>query len=322
MVSKKLNKGKNDMQLTKIKPLQPTLQEVFDEFMAFKEATQLSPKTLRDYYLHCNAFIYESHNSLDEQLLKADILKYFSAIPPTSPARFNHPYQYLSTFFNWCVEQEILSKNPFTALGIKKKKDDGNVKPASIEDIKTLLNSWDKTFYTGLRNYNITLLLIDTGIRTSELVQLRHKDFDKDSRQIIITKNISKSRRQRMVYLSQQTANSINQFIKVKPEEWEDWLFPSREGNQLNTHNLAREFNNACKKLGIKITPYQLRHTFATYFIENGGDVFTLQDLMGHSELRSTRRYTEINSVQKRKAHEAFSPLNEFKPTKRATKIK
>ena len=91
-------------------------------------------------------------------VLKAEILEFFADVPKTNPARFNHPYQYLHALFSWCAKQDYLPYNPFDKLKLRKVRDEGNVQPAEIKDIQTLLNALDKHNYTELRDYNIVLL--------------------------------------------------------------------------------------------------------------------------------------------------------------------
>lgn len=310
------------MRICKIKEHQLTLQEAMDSFLRFKEAQQISERTLNDYNYYLTNFLVHSHNSLDYDTLTEDVLSYFSNIPSTSPARFNHPYQNLSAFFNWAIKQDLLAKNPLVMQGISKKKDDGNIKPIEIDDVKLLLNSWDKSTFTGLRNHTMVMVMLDTGIRTSELRRLKDSDFDSTAKQISISKYISKTRKRRTVYLSDSTAKQLNKFIKVKPSGWSEYIFPTNEGNEMTSHCLCREFDKQCKKVGIKVTPYQLRHTFASYFVANGGNLFTLQDLMGHADIRMTRRYTEIDGETKKRQHEQYSPINALSGKPRMTKIK
>lgn len=309
------------MRLVKIENQEQTLEEAMRKFINFKKAQQVSERTLRDYESYLGDFLANSHNSLQTNVLTEDVLTYFANIPATSPARFNHPYQNLSSFFNWAIKQDILTKNPLTAQGIHKKRDDGSIKPASIEDIKTLLKSFDRSTFAGLRNYVITLVMMDTGIRTSELRRLRDADFDAAAKQITINKLISKTRRTRVVYLSDSTARELEKFIKVKPEGFSELIFPTREGKEMKCEGMAREFARQCKKAGVKFTPYQLRHTFATYFAANGGDIFTLQDLMGHADIRMTRRYTELDEQNKKRQHNTYSPINALQGAHRVVKL-
>jgi site-specific recombinase XerD len=309
------------MTIYKIADESETLKEAIEDFIAFKKAQQVSDLTMRDYTETLSKFLAESQNSLDEEILSKDVLNYFAAIPDTSPARYNKPYQYLNSFFNWATKNNLLIKNPLTANGLKKKRDDGNIHAAPIEDVKKLLTGFDKKTFSGFRNYVLTLLMLDTGMRTSELRQLKDAAFDANAKQIYIDKNICKTRKNRIVYLSDKTAKEVAKLIRVKPQGFSDLIFPTREGKLLTNRHLAKEFEKACAKTGVKITPYQLRHTFATYFIENGGDVFTLQDLMGHSDLRMTKRYTDVNENQKKKQHNTYSPLNALQGAPRLTRI-
>ncbi|MBR7137186.1 MAG: hypothetical protein IKC99_03920, partial [Clostridia bacterium] len=85
-------------------PTKQTLQEVAQEFLSFKCAQKVRERTRNDYRNYIEKFLARSNNSLDIEILKADILAYFAEIPVTSPARYNHPYQYLHAFFSWCAK--------------------------------------------------------------------------------------------------------------------------------------------------------------------------------------------------------------------------
>lgn len=147
------------------------------EFLAFKRAQKIRDRTLHDYQKYINPFIEQSSNSMDIDVLKRKILEYFANIPATSPSRYNHPYQYLHALFTWCAKQDYIPYNPFDKLDLKKIKDEGNIKPATIEDIQSFLRYLDKHNYCELRDYNITMVMLDTGIRTSEILALLNSDY-------------------------------------------------------------------------------------------------------------------------------------------------
>ena len=109
------------MRICKIQQQEMTLQEAMSKFLNYKKAQQVAARTMRDYEHYLSKFLEYSHNSLDEKVLADDILSFFAAIPSTSPARFNHPYQNIS-FFNWAIKQDIITKNPITTQGIMKKR--------------------------------------------------------------------------------------------------------------------------------------------------------------------------------------------------------
>ena len=109
----------------------PTLATAAKDFIAIKQAQMLSDETLRDYQIQLDRFIQSGRNSTEYSLLEQDTLAFFAAIPDTSPARYNKPYQYITAFFNWMVRQEYIPKNPITANELKKRRDEGNIKPIS-----------------------------------------------------------------------------------------------------------------------------------------------------------------------------------------------
>ena len=104
-----------------------TLRDVANEFLALKKAQKVRERTLSDYKKYIDKFLAQSQNTLDVDVLKLEILEYFADIPKTSPARFNHPYQYLHALFSWAAKQDYLPYNPFEKLQLKKVRDEGNM---------------------------------------------------------------------------------------------------------------------------------------------------------------------------------------------------
>ena len=192
-----------------------TLRDVANEFLALKKAQKVRERTLSDYKKYIDKFLAQSQNTLDVDVLKIEILEYFADIPKTSPARFNHPYQDLHALFEWCAKQDYLPYNPFQKLQLKKVRDEGNVQPAEIKDIQTLLKALDKHNYTELRDYNIILLMLDTGIRTSELMAIRNDDYDPEAQSIFIRSEVAKTSRSRTLYAVFTLTKTLNR-IRMK----------------------------------------------------------------------------------------------------------
>lgn len=311
------------MRIRNVSEKVPTLEDLKEKFLLVKQSQHTGELAMRDYRNCLADFIRHSQNSISFDLLEQDALRYFAAIPDTSPARYNKPFQNINAFFNWLVAQDYLAKNPLKANGLKKRKDDGNVRPASIEALQIFLKALDRKSYTGMRDYAIIVLMLDTGIRTKELLNLHDSDFDAKTGCISVSKLIAKTRHTRTVYLSPSTVRLIAEFQAVKPQGWSDWLFPNYEGGQLKVDHLDKAFLKYSQKSGVKITPYQLRHSFATLFLKNGGDVFSLQHLMAHSDLRMTKRYTELDESYIEHQHRTYSPalLLGPKTTQRIRKI-
>jgi site-specific recombinase XerD len=294
--------------MTKIPEQRMTLSMLAEKFLMVKEAQHCGEKTLHDYRVQVRKFVEQSRNLVEYDALEQDVLRYFAAIPDTSPARYNKPFQNVNAFLNWLVEQEYLVKNPMTANKMRKRRDDGNVKPVELNDLRLFTDVIDKTTYCGLRDFTIVMVMLDTGIRTSEILGLQNEDFSPYDNSVVIGKTLAKTRTRRVVYLSASTARYVEEFMRCKPKEWENWLFPNYEGRQLKVQHLDKAFIKYSRLSGLKITPYQLRHSFATLFVKNGGDLFSLQRMMGHADLRMTKRYAEIDEDFVRSQHAEFSP--------------
>ena len=294
-----------------------SLSVLIEKFINVKKTNGMAERTIKDYEKELWKFYNFSSKKVSVKILEGDLLKYFASIPTTSSAVFNRPYTCLNAFFNYLVRQDYLPSNPLVKAEIQKKKDDSAIHAADAADIKKLLKVCDRRTFTGLRNYTIISLMIDTGIRTSELVRIGDNDFDEKGNRIIIRPEVCKTKHSRVLFLSPSTTSSIGKLIKMKPTGFSSKIFPSRDGNEMDTNNLSREFRHLSEKAGVKITPYQLRHSFATLCVESGMNVFLLQQLMGHSDIAMTRRYTDINLTQLQEAHSSFSPLDMVERGKR-----
>lgn len=294
-----------------------TLRQAFDKFMAVKEAQGIGDETNYDYQMQVGRFIKESHNTTEYDILEADTLNFFAEIPDTSPARYNKPYQYITAFFSWMEDKEIVSRNPIKANKLKKRKDEGKIKPVPFDDIAKMLKVINRKGYTGLRDFAIIYCMIDTGIRTKELLSLHVSDYDPDAKRLVVPPTAAKTKESRILYLSTQTCQLLNEVIRQHDESWTDkWLLPNYEGHRLVTSHLDKKFREYSERAGVKITPYQLRHTFATGFLVKGGSELALQKQMGHADLRMTKRYVELSEEFLKEQHKSFSPLSELQ-TKR-----
>ena len=296
------------MRMVKIKPKPMDLETAMQKFLLVKESQHTGDETMKDYRNCLARFLADSHNSLDYPLLESDVLTFFAAIPDTSPARYNKPFQNINAFLNWALEQELIEKNPIKVHKLHKRRDDGNIKPLPVDKLQAFLASLDKSTYTGLRDYVICMVMLDTGIRPKELLALRDSDYHSHDKCLVVSRLTAKTRMRRIAYLNKSVAFLLESFLPQKPEDWEDWLFPSYEGQKLSVSQLDKSFAHHSEDCGIKLTPYQLRHSFATLFLKNGGDLFSLQHLMGHSDLRMTKRYVDLDEEHIAKQHDSFSP--------------
>lgn len=153
------------------------------------------------------------------------------------------------------------------------------------------------------------LMMFDTMARLSEIAALRDKDVDLDERVIRV---MGKGRKERDIPLGKAAALAATRYRRtVKDLEPEDAFFITQQGLAMNRRTIYDLIRNHGLKAGIKgvrCSPHTLRHTGAKLFILNGGDVFSLQKLLGHTTMYMVRRYVQLTDIEVRKQHAQFSP--------------
>lgn len=305
----------------KITKKRKDLKYYYDQFMGVKEAQGISDAQNYDYQTQMKIFLNASHNSVDYDTLNQDVLDFFSAIPDTSPARFNKPYNLINCFLNWLVDEEVIKANPIKKNKIKKRVDEGNIHPVQIDDLKKFLKVIPEDEIVGFRNKCIIYVMLDTGMRTCEILRIHDNSLDLKNKRIILTQQDTKTKRERIVYLKTATCTMLKDWLEIKPDNWQDYLFPNYEGKKLNINRLDIDFKKYSEESGVKITPYQLRHTYASMVAEEGCDAFLLQQMMGHSNMSMTKRYIELKAQYKQSKHDEYSPINKLTATQRKKKI-
>ncbi|MEQ1883716.1 MAG: site-specific integrase [Bryobacteraceae bacterium] len=159
------------------------------------------------------------------------------------------------------------------------------------------------------RAQTMALLILDTGMRLKEVLSLRVADIDLDN--LLITIRDGKGGKQRVVPITIELRKVLFKYISAKPSS--GLVFCSRDGVQLSQNNVRRDFKAVCKRLkivGVKGGFHVLRHTFAVNYIRNGGDVFRLQRVLGHTTLDMTRRYVNLQTEDLQAVHSKLSLLS------------
>lgn len=208
------------------------------------------------------------------------------------------------------MEEEAIEASP--CIGMPYKKPQSRIIGHGEDTIKRLLQLPDKTNFSGLRDYTLIMLMLDTGIRLYEALQLKISDIHLQERYIHIREEVAKTRQARFIPLSPNVAQAIRELICVRPTEWDKdgTILCNHYGERMDTHSLQGRFREYSKRLGTKITTYMLRHSFALFFIRNGGDPFSLQRIMGHTRLDQTKEYVSLAQADITNSHAKASPMN------------
>ena len=214
-----------------------------------------------------------------------------------NPRSVNRKISTLKTYFKFLIREGELIENPMMKVVAPKSK---KRLPVFIEEdqIASLLNEVQfEEGFVGQRNKLIIELFYVTGIRLSELINIKISDVDFNNQSI---KVLGKRNKERIIPLSSTVINDLNLFIKSNKQN--KYLFTNLEGDKLYNKLVYRLVNKYIGEISSvnKKSPHILRHTFATHMLNNGADINAIKELLGHANLSATQVYTH-NTIEKLK---------------------
>ena len=159
----------------------------------------------------------------------------------------------------------------------------------------------------------IILLLLDTGMRLGECLQITDDDLDMDERTICLPAEHTKGRRTRFVFFSVKTSKSLQRWLRYKDRYTNSkLLFPVKSGTPMEVHSFESSFKRYLERAGIdkKYSPHALRNNFAKRCLMNGMDIYTLSRILGHSSVSVTENaYLDLTDKDLRRRYQNFSPI-------------
>ena len=278
------------------------LQNKFITYLSSEK--RFSEHTIKSYSTDLNQFalflstefqIVDQINEISFQIIRtwiADLLE--KGISPRSVTR---KISTLKTYFKFLIREGMLIENPMVKLVAPKSK---KSLPVFIEEdqIASLLNEvqFEKGFI-GQRNKLIIELFYVTGVRLSELINIKISDVNFISQSI---KVLGKRDKERIIPITSSVVNALNNFLANNQQN--TYLFADLEGKKLYNKLVYRIVNKYIGKISSvnKKSPHILRHTFATHMLNNGADINAIKELLGHANLSATQVYTH-NTIEKLK---------------------
>lgn len=290
-------------------------REYLANFVLEKQIAGCRRRTIEDYCYYVERF-FQGLDLDDWEAVQKRVQEFFP--PHLAPATFNIRRTYLKSFFSYLVAHGAIPQNPIT---FKKKKDEGRARAIPQGVLKELLELPDRKTFCGLRNYVLILFTLDTGIRPKEALSLLPEHLNLEAREVTIPGGIAKTKTSRVLPLSPVTVQWLKKLLSVRPPEWKSApVFCSQDGRPLRVDSWGHALAEYSKRLGYRITPYDLRHSFALHSLRNGMNPFALQRVLGHTDLTMTKRYLALTHEDLKREHEKASPVN-FLATKRVRKI-
>lgn len=298
----------------KIKQHQASINDAAQNYFTDKAAYGISEACISNYKLTIRRFcncLPDGELTPIAAITDSDITNFIIALKEAglqNAISINHYIRDLRAFLYWCMDNNYLQ--PFK---IKKLKEQEVVKETLNEDeLQLLLEKPDKKAdFNEWRNWAVANYLIGTGNRAGSVVNLQMRDIDIRAKQAILRH--TKQGKQQLLPFGDTLAAALKEYIRMwrADAEDEDYLFCNQFCEQLTVNALGKQMRSYMRKRGLTKTGLHIfRHTFAKMYILNGGDVFRLQKLLGHSTLDMTRHYVNIYAADLQKDYEVFSPLD------------
>ena len=285
------------------------IEEAIDKFLEYiLKELKYSIKTYESYkrdLMFYNKFV--RNNNIDYlRISKEEVLEYLRHSNRTISRHLSS----LRSFYNYLVDIKLISSNVFKrARNPKVERKLPNY--LNIVELEEILDSVKEDSPKNIRDKCIFELLYATGMRVSEATNIKSNNIDMSSNSIRI---IGKGNKERIVYFGSIAKDLLFKYINVR-KHFEingknDYLFLNSDGGRLSREGISRIINDIISHSSIKhkISPHVLRHTFATHLLDNGADLKSVQELLGHENLKTTEIYTHVSNERLKAAYLKYHP--------------
>lgn len=306
----------------------PTLSNVIEGFTLAAMARRLSDHTIADYqntYRKLARHLADTGQSSDPpftSITRAQLEAFFAAQTTISRKTLRNYHIGLSALYTWAVEnqytdahllRQIERPQPAARKIIPFSEPEIHAMLGALTRSKSYINHGTSTSHAlphPERNRAILLILLDTGLRADELCSLTYADFDPRNLRLHIRSG--KGDKERYPPISARTAQIVHKYLTAKRTDLtpDAPLIAVENGYRMDRHVLRKLVGAIGSRAGVPdVHPHRFRHTFAISYLRNGGDPWTLQEILGHSDMTMVRRYLQIAQSDLSAAHRRASPV-------------
>ncbi|WP_256816037.1 site-specific tyrosine recombinase/integron integrase [Cytobacillus sp. Bac17] len=260
---------------------------------------RFSAETIRSYKIALKQFFLFSGKNYTE-VKAADVRSWLASLEEKGlkPRSVRMKLSAVKSFYHYCMEEKKIRKNPMRAIDNPKKED----------SIPYYLNRRQLAMLQELTRHDprdraIVETLYATGVRVSELLEIKHEDIKWENRQIWIRKG--KGNKERFVLFTHECAERLKAYLGCQKKE-SPYLFPNNRGGHLSRVFVEKRFQEFSALLGFKVVPHTMRHTFAAHLAEKKMKPAYIQDLLGHDNINSTRIYTKLMDHARKKQYDSY----------------
>ncbi len=272
-------------------------EEVLDNFFkVLKSEYNYSFYTIKNYKLDLTLFFdFLNKSNINYLYLNKDnVLAYLKYLDKMNlkNSTISRRISALRTFYNYLMNEGLINSNIF--LNVKNPKLEKKLPNyLNYTEMEELLESIDIKTDEGLKRRLLIEMFYSTGCRVSEIINIKVKDIDFLNKKIRI---MGKGSKERIVYYGDYAKKYLDKYLSKGLDK--DYLFVNKHGDKYTVEEIELIVKDIMKHLSIKthVTPHTLRHTFATHLLNNGADIRSVQELLGHSNLSTTGIYTHVSS--------------------------
>lgn len=283
------------------------------DFLGDPEVGQVTEGDLQRFFAHLRS-TYKSDRTRGELLSTASLHRYWKSI---------------RSFFIW-ADKQFSTGRPDIGFRMPRYTN-AEIVPYTEDEVKRLLKAAENSVFVhpkkgqkkdyrmrtpeAPRNRAILLVLLDTGIRPGELCRLRIADANLSNGEIQVHPHHAGKTKPRTVIVEKGARNAVWEYLsKRQPYKPFDPLFITQDGQEMTRYTIGSLIADMGRRAGVpNANPYRCRHTFAIEYLRNGGDIFTLQRLLGHSNLNTTRIYLQLAQTDVQAAHRRASPVEKWR---------
>lgn len=305
-----------NLRLKTIKSYHQTLMlfaKYLEEELDITDINKVKKKEVENYLVFTKERGKYSFAASEEGINKANIDKRHDVGKEISDVTINGYLRNIKAFFSYAEEKNLVKNTNISS--IKFHKVTRKLKEQLTDDeYKKLVKGLDLSKFHEFRDYTIINLIFDSGMRLGETLQLKIDNIDLSRRTIFLDGEVTKGRKDRVVFFSYEMQKLLQRWLKFKDVMQEsDLLFPTQRTNRkIEQGNFERNFRGylARAKINKNITPHGLRNNFSRRFLLNGGSIFVLSKILGHSSVSVTEKaYLDLQDEDLRKKYMNYSPL-------------
>jgi len=309
-----------------------SLEQVIEDYASDLKIQRRSPKTISFYLRNLKMFLKwlkrHGYQGILEDISLSTVKRYILYLEEEYRKFQDHPYtpqqdkglspfsiqghvRTLKALSSWLYREEYILQNILGRLRLPKAPK-LNIKVLTDDEVKTILSAINFNTSAGARNYSILLLMLDSGLRLGEVIGLKLSKVDIEHGQMWVD---GKGSKERIVPLGSRSQRYLRRYIiHFRPEPTRpgiDNVFLNLDGSPITENSIRLIFERLSLKCKIpRLHAHLCRHTFGTNYLRNGGDVFSLQKILGHEDLATVKVYMHLVEADVIQKHKLYSPID------------